>query len=76
MSNAGKVIQLNDGRVCILYDAQPMLKLNGKLVLNLVDGEYNHLIGQSGKDRVMLRDESEYNADCKKGLIKLLGYVD
>jgi hypothetical protein len=73
MRNPGKIYRLEDGRLCILYNTQP-LKAQKKILLNLVDEKYNPLVDGDGKPRRLVRDLEKFPAYI--ALATFIGYVD
>lgn len=73
-NNSGAIVQLADGRKVIVYNNQPLLKMAKKVILNLIDENYNCIKGDDGKPKVIIKDISAYNVEMKAA--KLIGYVD
>jgi len=72
--NSGKIIRLDDGRLVIVYNNQPLLKESGKIVMHLIGDDYKALLGEDKKQKTILKDLSDYNLQCKNW--QLIGFVD
>lgn len=55
MRNSGKLLKLPDGRICIMYDKQPLRESKGKIILHLVDDNHNRLMGEDGRPKTLLK---------------------
>jgi hypothetical protein len=69
--NSGTVIQLADGRKCILYNKQPV---PGKIVLHLTDDNFKMLTDERGRHRTLLRSVDPWVEEMKDA--KTIGYID
>lgn len=79
MKNPGIVLQEIHGqqRKLVVYNNQPLLKKNKKIVLHLVDDNLVVQKDEAGKPKTLLRDYQLYNDDMKSGKVyKLIGYID
>ncbi len=74
MEKSGIIAKLPDGRKVIIYDKQPLIKEKGKVVLNLVDDDYNIIVDNIGNPKIIIKDVSIYNEEMQ--VATLLGYVD
>ena len=74
MKNPGIIFKLPDNRICIAYNKQPLLEERGKIILNLVDEDYNLLKHENGKPKVLIKSVDLYNEEAHTW--KLMGYVD
>jgi len=72
--NPGQIIKLKDGRVVIMYNSQPLLKAYQKVVLHLVDENYNWLKDEKGHPKRLIFDNEKYQ-DQVLGGIKI-GMID
>jgi len=70
----GILVRLPDDRVCIVYEAQPLIAEYSKVVLHLVDDSYNIIIGANGRPKLLMKDVSVYNEEMQAAT--LIGYVD
>jgi hypothetical protein len=75
MRNPGKLIKLKDGRKVILYNNQPLIK-SGRVVLHLIDDDYNIQTDETGKAKTILKNIEEWNEENRQGLHKGIGMVD
>ena len=73
MEKHGFIAKLSDGRVVIVYDKQPLAS-KGKIILHLVDDNYNLINDSNGKPKIILKDISSYNEEMPSAT--LIGYVD
>lgn len=73
MKNPGTIAKLADGRRCIIYTEQPLLKARGKVILNLVD-ENNNLLMDNNRPKTIIKDVAIYNEEMQAA--ELIGYVD
>ncbi len=76
MKKPGVILRLSDDRLVIVYNDQPLLVSNSKVVMTLIDGKYDPLIDENGKPKTILKDVAQYNLENSNGLIKLMGYID
>lgn len=60
LRNSGVIHRLEDGRLCIVFNRQPLINEKGKMVLALVDDEYNVLTDESGEPRTLVKDVDVY----------------
>ncbi len=74
MRNPGIIVKLPDGRICIVYNNQPLLKTKRTIILNLVDEFYNLIIGPEGKPKTIIKTEPEFIELMKKS--ETIGYID
>ncbi len=56
----GTLAEMPDGRKVIIYDNQPLLKEHGKVIVHLIDDDYN-LIMQNGKLKILMFAVHVYN---------------
>jgi len=74
MKNPGIIVQLSDGRHCIVYNDQPLRVPNGCIILHLVDESQNKLMNDNGHPKVIIRTEMDYAREMQSA--QLIGYVD
>lgn len=74
MKHSGQIIQLPDKRFCIVYNEQPLIEAKGKIILHLVDENYNPQIGNNDKPRILIWDSNIYRQEMQNA--KVIGYVD
>lgn len=70
----GILVKLPDNRKVIVYHNQPLQEEKGKIILNLVDDNYRHIIGENDRAKILIWDLSYYNLVMEGA--KLIGYVD
>jgi len=76
MKNSGIILKLPDERMVIVYDKQPLLKENGKVIMNLVDEKYNLIKDENDKPKIIMKDVDQYNIENQNKINRLIGYVD
>lgn len=76
MKNPGIILQLADGRKCIVYDNQPLLAESAKVLLHLIDGNNNLLKHEDGSPKVLIKSVEMYNVENQYGVNHVIGYVD
>jgi hypothetical protein len=59
----------------ILYNNQPLIK-SGRVVLHLIDDDYNKQTDETGKAKTILKNIGEWNEENRQGLHKGIGMVD
>lgn len=72
-SNPGKLVTLPDGRTCIIYNSQPLVK-EDKILLHLVDKDYKLILDKKKKPKTIIKDFEIYIEEC--GKYNVIGYVD
>lgn len=73
MKHPGQIVQLPDKRFCIVYNEQPLIQEKGKIILHLVDENYN-LMYDNDRPRIIIRNLDAYIQEMKAS--KMIGYVD
>lgn len=75
MKKPGILLLLPDGRKTIVYNEQPLLQSNGRVILNLIDEKLN-LIYKDGKPSIIMKSVEQYNLENQEGVNKIIGFVD
>lgn len=75
MRRSGTLILLQDGRKVIMYDNQPLIK-QGRVVLHLIDDNYNLIKDETGKEKTIIKPLDTWNEENRQGLNKGIGKVD
>jgi hypothetical protein len=70
--NPGKILKLQDKRLCIAYNNQPLLESKGKLMLYLCDEKHNILKNDAGKSMILLKDAEIFRNE----ITTIIGYID
>lgn len=70
MRNPGKIIKLEDGRLCILLNKQPLFADFGKYVLHLIDDNYIEIKDGKNKVKTLLKKPEDLK-NCK-----VVGMID
>lgn len=73
MRNPGTLALMPDGRKVVIYDKQPLLKEQKKVVVHLMGDDFNLIQGEDGKPKTLLFDLADYNEKIKtwKGIGKV-----
>jgi hypothetical protein len=74
MKNPGTLIQLSDGRKCIVYNKQPLFAEKGKVILHLLDEDLKLIPDEKNNPKIIMKDVTVYNEEMQAA--KLIGYVD
>ena len=72
--NAGVLLKMADGRFCIMYHKQPLIKERGKVILHLVDSKCNKLLDANKKPKILIKSVDVYNEEAQAW--RLIGYID
>ena len=68
----GKILRLQDKRLCIAYNDQPYLETKGKLMLYLCDEKHNVIKNESNKPMILLKDIEVFRNE----ITEVIGYID
>ncbi|MCK9417467.1 hypothetical protein M0Q97_12575 [Candidatus Dojkabacteria bacterium] len=71
----GSLLQLEDGRFCMVYDKQPIMIDKHKIVLYICDSEGNKLKNEQGQDRMLVKQILEYTREILPKAT-LIAYID
>lgn len=71
----GVLLQLPDGRMVKVLNEQPLLKEHNKVIMHLIDQEYN-VIMEFGKPKILMRSLEQYNLENQQEINKLIGHID
>jgi len=63
--NPGQLAKMEDGRLVVIYNNQPLLKEKKKVVVHLLDDNFGYIQGEDGKPKTLLFDIDEYNQKIK-----------
>lgn len=74
MKEPGIIVKLSDDRLVIVYNNQPLLKEKGKIISALVDEEFNQILDESGKPKIIIKNVEVHNEEMQAAT--LIGYVD
>jgi hypothetical protein len=72
--NPGTLIQLQDGRIAVVYNYQPLLKIK-KVVFHLLDENFKPIMN-GDKQKTLVWDLDAYNKAAKEKTIKGIGKID
>jgi hypothetical protein len=65
MRNPGTLAKMEDGRLVVIFNAQPLLKEKKKVIVYLLNESYE-FIKENGKPKTLLFDLDNYNQIIKK----------
>lgn len=71
----GVILQLPDKRLVKVLNEQPLLKEHNKVIMHLIDQEYN-VIMEFGKPKILMRSLEQYNLENQQEINKLIGHID
>lgn len=63
----------DDERLFIIYNAQPLLNEKGRVLLHIIDQDYNPVM-ENGKQKILIQPIEVYNERVQAA--KVLGYID
>ena len=58
MKNSGIIVKLPDGRLCVVYDKQPLAAEKGKIIMHLVDEHHNSIKNEAGTPKIIIKEVS------------------
>lgn len=72
----GIMLQISDGKKVIVYNEQPFLASQKKIMMHIVDDDGVLQYDESGKQKIVTRTLEQYNLDNQQGVNKVIGFVD
>jgi len=74
--NPGQILQLSDGRKCIMHNKQPLLQEKGKVVLHLIDDNFSPINDETGKQKTLIWTVDHYNLQVQEKMVTGIGMID
>ena len=74
MRNPGRIYKVDDDRIVIHYNEQPLYECQGITIFNLVDEDYNLLLNDEQKPRILMKKKETLQIFIRR--LRLIGFVD
>ena len=72
----GKLYKMKDGRNIGIYQSQPLFKKHGKVIVNILDEDWNVILGDDDRPKTLLWTEDEFKIKRATGELEHVGYED